>query len=474
MKGISFIRRQASRAKMWTIRFYYLLKSKTMYLRAKILSIARMIASPMLNFTLALFALPCILIMATYVRYRKAPVRKTPHLIFGAVPIIGLTYISHALREIGYKTKVVTCMWSRIFKDSDFDVVLYNGRSTATNFKLFWFFFSGHLKSYRCFINALLDYDIFNYYFDGGMLQVTGIGKYELAILKYARKKIVLLPYGGDAFVYEEIANAHWRHAMISNYPQLGDNSHKIKARLHRSSRLADVVVGCLVHYVNLPRWDILPCLCYPIDTQNLQPVYPKMSGTVRIAHATNHRGVKGTVFLEEAVKRLQGEGVDVELDVIEYVTNEEALERMARCDIYVDQLVFGYALAALEAMSHGKVVISGLNDAEQNKVFRNYSYLGECPVIAGDIDTIYDVLKSLISRRDEWDEIGKKTREYTVHRHSFASIADMYNMIYKKIWWGEDVDLINYYHPYLSPNREQTAIQEVTAVEKKEVLLDS
>ncbi len=454
--GFIFLMKCWSRGKSLVIRLYYLLKSKLLYVRAKSLSTARVIASPLLNFSLGIFAIPCIIFVAIYVRYRKTPSRDKPNLLFGAVPIIGLTYIAQSLKAIGYQATVITCMRSRIFKDSDFDVVLYEGHSTATNFELFWFFFSGHMRSYFYFIKALLNIDIFNYYFDGGILQITCLKKYELSILKFARKKIVLMPYGGDAFVYEEIANAHWRHGMISNYPQLGDNSHKIKALVHRSSRLADVVVGCLVHYVNLPRWDILPCVYYPVDTQKLQPTYPKDSGSIRIVHATNHRGVKGTVFLEEAVKRLQNEGIDVTLDVIEYVTNDEALERMAKADIYVDQLVFGYALAALEAMALGKIVISGLNDIEQNKVFCNYSYLNECPVIAGDVDTIYDVLKELISHRHEWEALGKKTRSYAEKRHSFESSADMYQMIYRKIWWKEDIDLINYYHPLLSPNREQ------------------
>jgi glycosyltransferase involved in cell wall biosynthesis len=207
-------------------------------------------------------------------------------------------------------------------------------------------------------------------------------------------------------------------------------------------------VVGSVVHVASLPRWDVLPLTAYPIDTRPIEPVPPSVDGTVRIVHSANHRGAKGTDFLVAAVERLRVEGHDVELDLIERVSNEEALARVAAADVYVDQLLFGYAMAALEAMAFGKVVISGIEDTRDYQVFRRYSYLDECPIVPASPETIADVLRDLIARRTEWPAIGRESRDYVEHRHSYQAAVELYGAIYRKLWDGEEVDLINLFHP--------------------------
>ena len=184
------------------------------------------------------------------------------------------------------------------------------------------------------------------------------------------------------------------------------DACKQIQKRIRTMSKQADIVVACLCHYVNLPKWDILPLTVYPVDTTAIQPVYKDPGNQIIIVHATNHRGIKGTIFLEDAVRRLIAEGIDIKLDIIENVPNELALQRMARADIYVDQLVISYALAALEGMALGKVVISALEDSNEYNLFRNYSYLNECPIIPANTTTIYAVLKDLIAKRYQCQQL--------------------------------------------------------------------
>ena len=98
-----------------------------------------------------------------------------------------------------------------------------------------------------------------------------------------------------------------------------------------------------------------------------------------------------------------RGEGYDIELDLIERVSNKRPSLRVAAADVYVDQLLFGYAMAALEAMALGKVVISGLEDTPDYRLFRRYSYLDECPIVPASPETIADVLRDLIADRMQW-----------------------------------------------------------------------
>lgn len=387
------------------------------------------------------FASYCISIFLRLFMWNSS---RKPNLLWGTTPIIGLAYLSNALRERNYLSDTVVLERSPIYNNEIFDFCL----KPQTGLGVIVDRIVSSVKAYSFFARAILKYDIFHYYFDGGILRNTLFAQYELFFLKLARKKIVLMPYGSDAFVYDLIANYSWRHGLMLEYGQMGNFAHSIQKRLRKWSAQADVVVGCLVHIVNLPRWDILPLTCYPVDLKKFEPVLPNIEGEIRIAHATNHRGIKGTAFLIDAVNKLQAEGYPVKLDIIERTPNHEALIRIAACDIYVDQLIFGYALAALEAMAAGKVVISAIDNDSSYTIFKNYSYLSECPIVPASVETIYDVLKKLISERVKWPEVGQKSRSYVEKRHSFQAFAEMFEAIYQKIFWNQSVDLINLYHP--------------------------
>ncbi|MDF1826988.1 MAG: glycosyltransferase [Legionellaceae bacterium] len=402
---------------------------------------------------LALVFLPLNLLVFFIVKLAgclgQAAARRQPKLLFGVTPIISIAYMARALKARGYVSDTAVLVESPIYPRDTFDKVL----SPHGNYPKIIKLCLGNLMAYCFFMRALWKYDVFHYYFDGGLLRHTLFSRLELAILKLCRKKIVLLPYGSDAFVYDLIPNVLWRHGLMIEYSRFGNTAATLQKRMRRMTASADIVIACLVHCINLPRWDILPLTCYPVDTERFEPLYPetKKSSPIRIAHACNHRGVKGTVFLIDAVKRLEKAGFDVQLDIIEAVPNDEALVRIKACDIYVDQLIFGYAQAALEGLAFGKIVISALDNSPEYDLFRRFSYLNECPIVSANPDTIYEVLIELIEKRKNWDSMGQASRAFVEHRHSYTATADMFEAIYQKIYFKhQDVDLINFYHPLL------------------------
>lgn len=375
--------------------------------------------------------------------------KRKPRLIFGATPIISIAYISRSLKMAGYQSHVVVLAESSIYSRDEFDVVLCPRFKSPQILNVF----CGHALAFTFFLKSIWMYDIFHLYFDGGFLRNGFWGNFELILLKLAGKKIILMPYGSDSFVYDHIPNPIWRHALMLEYSHYGKEAKRIEDSIRRQVKLADIVIGCLVHYINLPKWDLLPLTYYPVDLVKIRPSYPSElhhGRQIKIAHACNHRGIKGTIFLIDAVNKLKNAGINVELDIIEKVSNKEALSRISKCDIYVDQLVFGFAQAALEAMAAGKVVISAVDDSNDYEIFRQYSYLNECPIISANIKNIYEVLLYLVHVNIDLKGIGKKNRQYVETRHSFESCASMFDAIYQKIWFSKNIDLINFYHPLL------------------------
>jgi glycosyltransferase involved in cell wall biosynthesis len=395
----------------------------------------------------ALLALPGLALLLggavlAILRGRPGP-GDQPRLLWGTTPLKSLTYMSRALAEGGYESDTVVTELYPILERADFDHHLHvRGRAAGLAHV------GSTVKAYLFLASALSRYDVFHYFFDGGVLRHAGLRRLELPLLRLLGKRIVLMPYGSDTWILDRVPDLSWRHALAIEYGELGNRAAGIERRLRRLTSQADVVVGCVVHVACLPRWDVLPVAYFPVDTARLQPVPPRTDGPIRIAHAANHRGAKGTEFLIAAVERLRAKGNDIELILIERLPNDEALNLIAGADVYVDQLVFAYGLAAQEGMALGKVVVSALDNSPAYQVFRRYSYLGECPIVPATVDTIDCVLRDLIVRRSEWPAIGRRSRAYVERRHSPAACRELYEAIYSRIWHEEEVDLINLYHP--------------------------
>jgi hypothetical protein len=376
-----------------------------------------------------------------------------PQVLWGSQPITALSFMAQSARRAGYDGAVVVRGTSPIYSDDAFEHRIYRIGGNVVLERLI-----DSVKAYAFLADSLARYDVFAYYFDGGVLRRTALRKLELPLLKLLRKKVVLFPYGSDAWVADHTGSLPWRAALIADYPSMGERAPVVEHQIRQGCRYADCVVGCLAHIACLPRWDILPLVCYPIDTHARQPVPPRTDGPIRVAHAANHRGFKGTSFIIAAIDRLRAEGHEIEFDLIERTPNPEVLERMAAADIYVDQVVVGYAFAALEAMALGKVVLSPVGGTGAYDVFRRYSYLNECPIVNVSVETVYDVLRALIERRHEWPEIGRASREFCERRHSFDASAEMWDAIFRRIWFREKIDLINFYDPLHEPRRRPHA----------------
>lgn len=151
-----------------------------------------------------------------------------------------------------------------------------------------------------------------------------------------------------------------------------------------------------------------------PIDTSS-RPL---------VLHAPTDRLIKGTRFIVEAVSRLQGEGLDFDFQLVEGLTHAQAKALYARADLVVDQLLVGwYGGLAVEAMALERPVVSYIRDEDLE--FVPTEMRAEIPVINAQPETIYDVLKELLTvRRGELAEIGERGRRFVSRWHDPLRIA--------------------------------------------------
>lgn len=140
---------------------------------------------------------------------------------------------------------------------------------------------------------------------------------------------------------------------------------------------------------------------------------------TVRVGHAPTHQRQKGTSFLIAAIKRLQGQGVRVELELIEGVSHEQATDRIRRVDVFVDQLLGGwYGGVAVEAMSFGIPVISYIRHEDLRFIPKRMH--SELPIISASVHDIADqILRFYLLDAKARSLLRQQSRDYVERWHN-------------------------------------------------------
>jgi hypothetical protein len=148
-------------------------------------------------------------------------------------------------------------------------------------------------------------------------------------------------------------------------------------------------------------------------------------------SRARNGRNLKGTGAVIAAIDRLRAEGVPVRLEFVTDLPNTEVRFIQAQADVIVDQLNYGrYGATAREGMMLGKPTVSCLIKDEPTEKDRLQS-IEECPLVHANEDTVYDVLKKLLSDEALRRRIGADSRAFAMKWHSADACAERFERVY-------------------------------------------
>jgi hypothetical protein len=368
----------------------------------------------------AVFALP-ILVWVALSRLR-ADTTKPPRVVWGPVPIISIKYWSAAIRKRGLESTTVVYDVYSINTREDFDRVL-----DRPHFAIF--------RPYLAFVWVLRHADVVNFFFDGGFLAPTPLRWLECPLLRTARKRIVLSPYGSDVAVTEFLGP--FRQATIDSTPQVVARSDAVRRRVDHFSRWGDFIVRN-VQPGYLPRWDLMWPTCVAIDTAEWQAELPELDrDSVVVVHSANHPALKGTAAVVAAVSELQQAGMPVELDLLHGVSNQEVHRRLERADIVAEQFLAGYGLAAIEGLACGKPVLAHMRWLDDDMLAN--TALAECPIIDTSSDAVASNLRPLILDPELRRRLGAAGREYVERHHSYDAVGRVWDQIFRYVWSGGD-----------------------------------
>lgn len=371
-----------------------------------------------------------LLLLAALVRLSYLWRRGLPRILWGPTPLLCLKYWSEAVSRLGYESKTIVYTIYDINSRDDFDFTIddFAPRNPRLSF----------LKPYFIFIWALTSFDVFVFFFDGGFLAQTPLASFEGQLLRLAGKKIIVTPYGSDIAVAEYLGV--FRKAMLESYPQLLVRSEHIKNRVLYFTKWAHFIIKNM-QVGFLPKYDFVWPNYFAIDVGlwkngDYSSTADGHDGEVIVAHSSNHRRLKGTDALIEAVEELRAEGLKIRLKLFEKCSNDEVREGVQSCDILAEQFIGGYAMAAIEGMSCGKPVLSHLS--WQGEDIRKIMMLEECPIVDTPMNQIKEKLRVLVEDPELRKRLGRAGREYALKFHSYDAIGRRWDSIIRHVWFGE------------------------------------
>lgn len=361
---------------------------------------------------------------------------KTVDAGFGPDPLINNVYHRRAMRLAGHSAE--TFCIEPYFITSDFDRV-FLGPGWRGPLRLLAIF----VARMRCFWWTVGRHRVLYTSFAGGPLgPMQLLWRLEPALLRLAGVRTVILPFGGDVHVPERIDNLAFRFALDADYPDWHIQAERARRLVPLWTRGADCVyagcdwVDCMDHA------HVVGFAHFTIDTEQWTAEPPELpiafspDRPMRVLHAPNHRAIKGSDRIIEAVERLRAAGCHMELTLMERQPNEAVRQAMMRTDVVADQLIIGwYAMFALEGLAMRRAVVCNLRqDLIGLHVAEGLWPREGSPFVQADCMSIEHVLRELHDHPRRIHDAGTRGRAFVELYHSLAAGAVLFGGIQARL----------------------------------------
>lgn len=380
-------------------------------------------------------------------------------IYWGPVPLVNNKYWANALKADYESVTFMYSFYDKINKKDDFD--LYPQEVIPG-----WLqripFLSQRLADYICFMHVLTSANVVVMSFMGGYLSRTRFKYLEIFFYKWLGIKTVVIVFGGDAWLYDQINDPTVTNTLLQAYPGFVFQQREVHKQVEHFSHHADIVCPCTM-MDGIGRWDLPLFSIVSIDTALWSPKdeyssFDGHNGEVLIAHAPNNRKTKGTIYLQQAIKELQNEGLKIKLLLLENITNEDVRKSIREADVLAEQFILpGYGINGVEGMASGMPVMSNLDNEFYTRIFRRESFLDECPILSTTPETLKSHLRLLVENPELRREMGLASRRYVEKYHSEQTARYVFGSIFNKVLGKEEVDLFGLFHPITSEYNRRT-----------------
>lgn len=256
---------------------------------------------------------------------------------------------------------------------------------------------------------------------------------FDLFLIRLLNKKAFIEWVGSDIRIpeylmkinttYKDVFNNGYEYSKTENLI----TSFKVQESF-RKYNFKPILVPEMKYYLKEGLFNKVYDTQYRINSNKILPTYTRLvkSSKLKIVHAPSARIAKGSDIILIIIEKLKTV-YDFEYLELNNMTHEDVLNNIKDADIFIDQIVLGsYAMAAMEAMSFGKPVIS--------YIIPFYYEMGipkDCPIINANRDNLYIELEKLITSDKLRLSIGKQSRLYIEKYHDSRILSNKLLAIY-------------------------------------------
>lgn len=322
-----------------------------------------------------------------------------------------------------------------VYSDERIDSVDYENVEVRSKnnyeikYKPKWFLFG--IKQKTKLLKDLMWADVIHWYWSDRIFS----DEFEFKLIRLLKKPVIIEWLGSEIRDHQIECdhNRFYRSESVKN-PEIislfcGEKSKKNQINFKKLNALPVMVRGASILY-HLDKV-VFPKVFetrHRIDIRKYSPFYVSRNNSCPlIVHAPTDKNIKGTSYILSAIQKLKEEGLNFKFELIENLTRKQVKEKMAACDIYVDQLLCGgYGMAATEALALAKPVISYLHETSLKELPAN------CPIVNANPDTIYEVLKDLLLNPARREEVSILSRKYAEEYYDPTVICNELQEVYK------------------------------------------
>lgn len=267
-----------------------------------------------------------------------------------------------------------------------------------------------------------LNFNIYHFRFGQSLLPYN----IDLPFLKILGKKIIMTFDGDDLRQVDRLPEDKSGRILAARYRKILKLPRK---DLTRRWRYAWIKLWADKITVTTP-----DLLVFAPEAEYVPVFAPRLTGTdhlthhsskVAVLHAPTDAGIKGTKYIEAAIKKL---GAPFVLKIARSIPKSKMLAAYQEADIVIDQLLIGaFGFVSVEAMAAGKPVICFIRDE-----VKKY-YPKDLPVINASIDNLKNVLLSLKDYRVR-QKVGAASQRFVQKNLSQEILGKRWLKIYQKL----------------------------------------
>ena len=296
---------------------------------------------------------------------------------------------AQALRRRGVEARLVVFERYKLHPEADESLELPSNKEPLG-------FARRQAKQWAALARLLPRTDVFHFHF--GLTLVPR--RFQFPLLRAARKKSVMHYLGSDI-------------------------RGKTPEQLAFGKQADAEIIGSYDAIRWVPEAEVIPP---GVDLARIEPVAPPDRERPLIVHAPSSRRRKGTEHVLAAV-----EALDADLELVEGLHHDEALERYRAADIVVDQLSAGwYGLFAIEAMALGKPVVTFLHDEAVRRTEQAFGT--RLPIVSANAETLREALRPLVADAARRRELGAASRAYVERVHDLERVTDRLLDLYARL----------------------------------------